>query len=546
MTLDEPSPAGTADRPAPADLPRLDEDSRYLVQGTRAARRPTAPARGRPREPRGAGGRPWYLRAWVLLSLVTALAGFLRFVDLGKPATYVFDEVYYAKDGCYDAGYAWRQCGLTQPGEQTFTVHPPLGRWIIAAGERLFGNRPFGWRVASATFGTLSVLLLGLLALVLWHDAVWAAVSALLLATESLNLVQSRVAMLDIFATTFILAGFLFLALDRRWMERRTPPPTRPETIDPDAAALVLPSDPVPSPTWRPWRLATGIAFGAATASKWSGALGLLGAIVLAVAFERGRRKGYGSRQPLLEALREESLGIVVLLGIVPVLVYMASYAKWWVENGFAIHAWYEVQKGMLEYSLHLRATHPYASDAWKWIFMMRPVAYYYQCVAHTATGACTRAAEIIGIGNPVVFWGSLVAIPATAIAGWRRRDWRAGLIVFAILAQYVPWFFVARTIFFFYMVPITPFLVLAGVYALRLMTVDRAARRAAAGIGELAPVGGGALAPVAVALVVLSLAAFAFFWPVLVGDTISQSWWQAHIWFSCRPGQHLCLFNWV
>src|SRR5947207_926119 len=151
-------------------------------------------------------GRRWWTAAILILVAVTAVAGGLRFYHLSAPKSFVFDEVYYAKDGCFDAGYSYRACRLTTPHEQTDTVHPPLGRWIIAGGEALFGDRPFGWRVASATFGTISVLLVSVLALLLFESLLWTAVSGLLLATESLNFVQSRVSMLDIFLTTFVLA----------------------------------------------------------------------------------------------------------------------------------------------------------------------------------------------------------------------------------------------------------------------------------------------------------------------------------------------------
>src|SRR5215831_13052037 len=162
---------------------------------------------------------------WLILLTVTAFAAGLRLYHLSRPHAFVFDEVYYAKDACYDAGLPFLKCGLDSPAEQTFTVHPPLGRWTIAGGEWLFGNRPFGWRIGSAVFGTLSVFLVGLLAWQLFGSAIWAGTAALLLATENLNLVQSRVSMLDIFLTTFILAGFLFLVLDKKWIERRMPEP---------------------------------------------------------------------------------------------------------------------------------------------------------------------------------------------------------------------------------------------------------------------------------------------------------------------------------
>ncbi len=121
----------------------------------------------------------WYARPIVVILAVTALGGGLRFYHLSSPHAYVFDEVYYAKDACLDAGFDFRSCGLDAPVEQSVTVHPPLGRWIITAGIKLFSEpadfdcafgrqrpacQPFGFRVASATFGTVSVMLAAVLA----------------------------------------------------------------------------------------------------------------------------------------------------------------------------------------------------------------------------------------------------------------------------------------------------------------------------------------------------------------------------------------------
>src|SRR5262249_12289118 len=148
----------------------------------------------------------------------------------------------------------YKQCDLSSPGEQTITVHPPLGRWIIAGGEAWFGNRPFGWRIASAIFGTLSVTLLAILALQLFRSVLWAGVAGLLSAPETCTLVLSGVAMRDFLVTTFVVGGFLCLVLDRMWMQRRTPPPPAYEVGD----LLGLPPDRLPAPLFRPWRLAAG------------------------------------------------------------------------------------------------------------------------------------------------------------------------------------------------------------------------------------------------------------------------------------------------
>jgi len=491
-----------------------DEVDDLQVRGTRAERHRTR--------------RSSKASAWIVIGLVTLLAGGLRFWHLSSPHSYVFDEVYYAKDACYDAGYPYKQCGLPGPGEQTITVHPPLGRWIIAGGEAWFGNRAFGWRIASATFGTLSVMLLAILALQLFRSVVWAGVAGLLLATETLNLVQSRVAMLDIFVTTFVIAGILFLVLDRLWMERRTP-----ETPVPDIGDLLgLPPDRLPSPLFRPWRIAAGVALGASMATKWSGLLALIAAIALTGVWEWGRRHRARLVHPVRQAVRDESFGILLFLVVVPFAVYVASYARWWVDNGIDVAGWFHLQKAMFEYSLHLRATHPYASRAWTWLLLKRPVSYYYQCTAPGTGSACLQSAEILGLGNPLIFWGSFITIPYALIRGWRRHDWVAGLIVTVFAISYFPWFAAERTSFLFYMAPITPFMVLALVYAIR----DLAA----------VPVGakGGSLAPAAFAVVVISVALCIFFYPILVGHPISEAQWQHRIWFNGRG--FFRWWNWV
>ena len=102
-------------------------------------------------------------------------------------------------------------------------VHPPLGKWIIALlGVGPIGQRSIGWRFPSAVFGIAGVGLLYLLALRLWRSVWWAGFAALLLALDGLHIVQSRIAMLDIFLTTFVTAAVLFLVLDRERM-RDTP-----------------------------------------------------------------------------------------------------------------------------------------------------------------------------------------------------------------------------------------------------------------------------------------------------------------------------------
>src|SRR5690606_5344234 len=80
----------------------------------------------------------------------------------------------------------------------------------------------------------------------------------------------------------------------------------------------------------RPWRLVAGICLGAAAATKWSGAYvapAVIGLVVVWEVVEQRRREpdaGWGGW--IIGALKREALPTVVLLGLVPVLTYVASY----------------------------------------------------------------------------------------------------------------------------------------------------------------------------------------------------------------------------
>jgi dolichyl-phosphate-mannose--protein O-mannosyl transferase len=324
----------------------------------------------------------------------------------------------------------------------------------------------------------------------LFSSVGWAAVAAVLTGTEHLLFVQSRVAMLDVFLAFFVVLGFVLLVADRLHRFR-----------------------------YRPLRLAAGAAFGLAIAVKWSGVLALLGAIVLAVAWERSRRKAAGEERPLLSAFRHEGLGLYLALLIVPFVAYAVTWIPWLMDRGVGgLLEWPGHHADMAGYHLGLDTTgedgepiHPYMSRAWSWFLLTRPVSYFWE-------GGTQCCAEILGIGNPLLFWGALLVVPYLALAWRGRRDWRAGALLVPILAQFLPWLLVSRPLFLFYIVPVTPFLALGTVYAIRdLMGVRLDHRLAVAGTA---------------AVVGVSVALFAFFWPILTAATISIDTWQDRMWF--------------
>src|SRR5688572_21142614 len=249
---------------------------------------------------------------------------------LSSPPTLVFDENYYAKAACIFVGGSDERCKIESPNERAFReqewdvgsfVHPPLGKWTIALGIKAFGMDPFGWRIGSAVAGTLAVTGVALMAQLLFGRPLWTFIGGLLLALEHLSVVLSRQALLDIHLQLWVVAGFLCLVLDRRWIDRRThrAPPGE------DVVAAV------PSPLWRPWRYAAGLAFGAALSTKWSGGFALLAAVVISLMWETSRRlRGDATRGGAFRrALFQESFALVVAFVLIPVVVYVVTYLPW-------------------------------------------------------------------------------------------------------------------------------------------------------------------------------------------------------------------------
>ena len=399
----------------------------------------------------------------------------------------MFDEVYYAKDGCLYLGKGMTFCGTTQATEQSF-VHPPLGKWIIAVGIKVFGFHSFGWRFMAAVFGTAMIpidFVIGRKLFGRWGEVV----TGLLVATDFLLIVQSRVAMLDIFLSFFVVLGFLFVVLERERVARMR---------ERGGGRLDL-----------RWRLAAGAAFGAAAAVKWSGvyAFAAAGLFVVfwtvgtALAIGRSAAPGEPPRAP--GAVTELNFTIIAM-AIPFVAVYLLSYAVWFYDHHFSMSQFVTLQNDMLQYHLHLTQRHVYASPAWKWPLLWRPVAYYF-------TGGA-KATHILAVGNPATWWVALAAgvwmvvqafryprtaegrriagsgagsellvresfsaLPLPSVRRPSRRSylsavlWAPGtLVILAWLLQYLPWANFSRPQFFFYMAPIVPFMMLAVAAMLR------------------------------------------------------------------------------
>ncbi len=448
-----------------------------------------------------------------MLAAVFLGAALMRLVSLGRPIELVFDEIFYARDACWYVVGTESICGITELASRS---HPPLGKWLIGVGIVSFGYDPFGWRVAVAVAGTLSVGLVYLLAwrLLRGHVAgrgatVGATAASGLLATDFLHLVQSRVAMLDAFITLFVIGAVTFIVLDRDRVRHGS-----------NAAWWRRIS------LGRPWRLLAGACLGAAVATKWSGAYVAPAVIGLVIAWEVVERRHSGTEGgwwgSFTAAFRREAVPTIVLLGIVPIVVYIASYtgrmpgvilALPW-EAGSVWRGIWDHQNAMLEFHTTLGGDHPYQSPPWSWPLLRRPVAYWF-----SAESGNYR--EILALGNPVLWWPGVVALSVLAVTWWRARwawDRPEPVILAAAAATYLPWLVLSggrSQTFLWYFLPTVPFLALAmGVLAAGAW--DRTAGRVAVAAYGLLLVG-----------------SFAFYVPVLTALPLDPDGWRLRMLFS-------------
>lgn len=528
-------------------------------------------------------------RAVALLvpTLLVLVAGVLRVANLDDPSRIIFDETYYVNDA-----RAYLETGV----EEGFAVHPPVGKWLIAAGIAALGDDAVGWRIAGALAGTLVVLLTYLIGLRLlrWRGA--AALAGLLAAVDGLLFVQARISMLDVFLGLWVaLAAWLLLVdHDRARLDESPtwedepggqlrlpvpaggsedrPPPRSEDPLDDGQVA----AERAEVASWHPasvphrdhaFRLLAGVAFGLAIATKWSGVLALAAGVLVVLGWELlWRRRLTGrARTGVGRLLASLTLAFVV----VPVGVYLVSYLPWLVNYGYTtqgddvcaddpddcyvsipgrLAGLVRYQVDIAEFHVNLEAEHPYRAPAYTWPVLGRPVVYYWEnCTAERARGEATEneegeleepepcvveqgnAAEIIAVGNPAVWWVALGAV-LPLLWGTVRRDRRAWFIVVFLGMQFVPWLIVNRPVFFFYMTPVVPFLILAIAYAVTWM--DEAVERAAGRRGRALRMTGATPGAVTATLVALvAVGTFIYFYPVYAGieldyDLIRQRWW--------------------
>jgi len=400
---------------------------------------------------------------WWCAAIALVFLGLLL-LNLGVPNRIYFDEVHYVK-----AAKVLLTLAKPQNAE-----HPLVGKEILGAGIRLFGDTPQGWRTFPALFGAL-----GLFA---FSRALWLAsgrrfatiAGTLLLAGNFMWFVMSRIAMLDIFMAAFVMGAMWMLAGAVRF------------------------------PAQGRWRLAlAGVFIGLALGAKWNA---LAAAALPGLAFLIMRVKRHG-RHFMLATGGAPVPGIslaeaALWLGTVPLLVYFLTFLPAFFYAERPVDPWHIVQyqQHMLDLQQSVKKHHPYQSVWWEWVIDKRSIWFLYDARDGVQRG-------VVMLGNPLAMWAGLPAVLWCLWAGVKRsrRDALAAAALY--LACIGMWISNGKPVQFYYHY-LLPGAFLMACLALALDALWRRADR-----WRWAAPGG----------VAVSLALFAVFFPILSAMPL---WW--------------------
>jgi dolichyl-phosphate-mannose--protein O-mannosyl transferase len=371
------------------------------------------------------------VRNCVVAVILFFAAHFALLVGVTTPDKFYFDEVHYVPA-------ARQMLQPVMPAAVLNPFHPPLAKQLMALSIGAFGDGPLGWRYPSVLFGSLAIVAMYLCGLALFAAQGPAVASALLAFFNQMLFVQSRIAMLDIFALAFGLFG---VAAFMHGFRRKNP-----------SGLFAL----------------AGLTFGFSIACKWSGlfALATCVAIIAAVRVMQSWRTQFADgnaddwyRPDLWPNFRATHFAACFVL--IPAIVYLASFIPLY---GLSLSDIVEAQRRIfVDNTTTAIAGHTYMSAWSSWPFLVRPVWYLFDKINED------RIAAVVFLGNPLVLWPALLAL-AVCLRDWIVcRRWDAFLILAFYFGPYLAWAMLPRTLgFLYYYLPSATVASLALVYVLR------------------------------------------------------------------------------
>ena len=376
------------------------------------------------------------------LVVVVGLSFGLRFWQIGRFNSLVFDEIYFAK---------FAQAYLE--GFPVFDAHPPLGKYFIAVGMWLYahipilpihdiggigaagrvtaemGLSPVSYRWMNAFVGACVPILVAAIARTLSTERSqnnswsFSLLAGTFVAIDGLFITESRYALLNVYVVFFGLLGhwlWLSAEADSRWRK------------------MLL-------------RVLAGASLGAAIGVKWNG----LGYILSLLLWDNYHlRKLPGSRSGGMLAIRQATY-----LGVVPFVFY---WFIWWPHLQLTGETFTSIHWRLFTFHQQLDAVQVACSKWYTWPLLIKPIAYWYEDFGETVHA-------VNNLGNPVLWWLSAAAVLLLCLSSLWQSLQRGGLLaggrsdvssylLLGYLSNWVPWVLVRRCTYLYLHMPAAVF----------------------------------------------------------------------------------------
>ncbi len=445
-----------------------------------------------------------------LITLIAA-AAFTRLWELFRPDAVVFDEVYFK-------GFA----GHYLDGHYFFDIHPPLGKLLLAgwahicglSGVQLATTSALPLRVLPALFGICIVPLVWGIIRSLGGSRKVAFLGGFLVLFDNALIVESRFILTDSILLATGLAGIYSYLLARKYSGWK------------QSLGLVL----------------SGLLTGASVSTKWTG-LTTLALVIIVLAYDS--RLNLRKLSWVTDLAKIMFPAILLYIGLFYIhfqLMPLSGEGDAFMSHRFQstlvgnasynpsahvsfLSKFSELNIEMYQANKTLTATHPYGSHWYSWPLEIRPI-YYWQ----GATLDDHRQGNIYLLGNPAIWWGTIIAVISGLILYIYRFKSHSSqskkviaLLLIAYLMNYLPFATVTRVMFLYHYFFSLIFEIILGVllWYYILPTISEK---------PLSPKTCWLLYGLILGIVSIT---FLFFAPLTYGSPLSQSALQHRMWLS-------------
>jgi len=392
-----------------------------------------------------------YIKTHWQISSILLLGAILRFVNLGLIPGPIFDEVFYP---VFALNYL--------SGETFFSVHPPLGSYILTFGIYVYdllpwtgsvdfsqaqiGDlNPISYRWIGAVSGIGLIYIAYRLALEIYDKKTFALLVALFFTLDGSLLVDSRLGLINIYLTFFGFMSLLFFISGSKTQS---------------VGKLLLSS----------------IMFGAVISIKWNGLgfwLTLMTFSLLLFVFSKMKVDSYG---------KYKNLGFrrILLVFLLPFIFYFILWLPDILHNEMTFS---DKHSQMISYHFDNtdQKAHPYSSSWYTWPFMIRPIGYFFDSeTIINAQGISTELFKAIHLfPNPALNFLSFISIILLTFK-WidiliksinnrkaQEEIYPVSLILIGFYANFLPWALASRSTFIYHYQPAACFAFMALAFLL-------------------------------------------------------------------------------